>query len=413
MHSRSAYRTAFRAIVTKLLLIILGCLSSLVIATAVLMLFPKAIFGTTSYYERRFASQSLEVVFRSSDGDLFAALPGSIRPPREDLILQNFTLSWDSDGFRQPATSAPAYPIAVFGDSFTEGFNVPAPYSDRLAHLLNVPVRNFGYRAYGPVEVAQAAREFAAAEPRTWLLYGYFSGNDLGDAVRPPKLDTTSPVALWRALFDRLNPPVTDPYKLPPKDQYDFPMPVIIGGSYYELAFLWYYWWWQLAPAEGFATSSNFATFATALDAVDADLPAETCKALVFIPTKEQLYYRYIYQTERQWIRSAGHKLVLAEENMIRMIPQVILEEEEADFIAALYGQYHAVKTLIESKPGWRFIDLLPAFEAAAADGQLLYYPYDSHWNQAGHDLAAQVIAAAMQAAADCPIRMNGTLTIK
>jgi hypothetical protein len=386
-----------RRILTPLLLILTGILFALIIATALLMLFPSAILGATTYYERRYAGQTLEVHFKPSDGDLFVALPGSIRPPEDDTVLQSFMIAWDEDSFRRPAREAEHYPVALFGDSFTEGFNVPVPYADRLAELLDIPVRNYGYRAYGPVEVARAAGEFARREPRSWVIYGYFSGNDPGDAVRPPKIDTTSPIAVWTALFQRLNPPVTNPYQLPPKDHYDFPMPVIIGSHYYELAFLWYYWWWQLPPEEGFAASRNFAVLSESLDSIEASISAQTCKALVFIPTKEQLYYRYIYASERQWVRNAGHQLVLDEANLIRIVPAPIAESDEPQFIERLYGQRDAVKALVDAKPGWQFIDLLPAFEAATADGQLLYYPYDSHWNQKGHDLAAQTIASALR----------------
>jgi hypothetical protein len=386
-----------KAALSRLALILAGCGFAFVMATIGLMLFPGAVFGATDYYERRYAGQSLNVSFRHSDGDLFVALPGSIRPPQENAVLESFTIIWDSDGFRRPAQQAEAYPIALFGDSFTEGFNVPVPYADRLAQFAQMPVRNYGYRAYGPVEVARAAKAFAALEARDWVIYGYFSGNDLGDAVRPPKIDTRSPFALWTALFARLNPPLTDPYQLPVKDHYDFPLPVIIGGSYYEMAFLWYYWWWQLAPEEGFAASQNFTVLSDSLDEIAAASPSGACKALVYIPTKEHLYYRYIYPTDRQWVRNAGHKLVLDSDKTIKIVPAPIAEGDEAQFMAALYGQRDAVRALVEGKPGWRFIDLLPAFESAVAGGQLIYYPYDSHWNQAGHDLAAQTIAAALE----------------
>jgi hypothetical protein len=44
------------------------------------------------------------------------------------------------------------------------------------------------------------------------------------------------------------------------------------------------------------------------------------------------------------------------------------------------------------------FLDLSPTFQAVAATGVELYYPYDTHWNQSGHDLAAQSIAAHLEA---------------
>jgi hypothetical protein len=35
------------------------------------------------------------------------------------------------------------------------------------------------------------------------------------------------------------------------------------------------------------------------------------------------------------------------------------------------------------------FYDLLPTFQAVAGQGQYLYLPNDSHWNEAGNELAA------------------------
>jgi len=41
-------------------------------------------------------------------------------------------------------------------------------------------------------------------------------------------------------------------------------------------------------------------------------------------------------------------------------------------------------------------LDLTPHFRAEAASGAELYYPFDTHWNQNGHNLAAQAIANKM-----------------
>jgi hypothetical protein len=36
-----------------------------------------------------------------------------------------------------------------------------------------------------------------------------------------------------------------------------------------------------------------------------------------------------------------------------------------------------------------RFLDLTPVFQEEAGAGAELYYQFDTHWNQLGHDLAA------------------------
>lgn len=385
-----------KSLLSKVLLIAVSCIVAFAATTLILMAFPRPFLGPPNYYERLSPGQTMHYVFRETDGDLFVALPGRVRPPEKNHTLVDFTLAWDDDGFRQPAHPADAYPIAVFGDSFTEGFNVPVPYADRLAERLNIPVRNYGYRAFGPVEVAQAIRDYAPREQRRWMIYGYFSGNDLGDGIRAPKIDTHSPLAVWQALFQRFQWNNRAQPRYDPGVHYDNPMPVIIGDKYYEQVFLPYYLYWHLEPSEGFAASRNFKMLAQQLQVIDSGVSAETCRALVFIPTKEQLYYPYIYPTERQWLRGIMHRLVIDSDGIIQFASAPITEMDEPDFVAKLHSQRDAVHALVNSLPGWQFIDLLPAFEEAASRGEMLYYTYDSHWNQAGHDLAAEVIAAAL-----------------
>lgn len=42
-------------------------------------------------------------------------------------------------------------------------------------------------------------------------------------------------------------------------------------------------------------------------------------------------------------------------------------------------------------------IDLLPEFRVAASTGRRLYYKRDPHWNRAGHELAADIVADALE----------------
>ena len=51
------------------------------------------------------------------------------------------------------------------------------------------------------------------------------------------------------------------------------------------------------------------------------------------------------------------------------------------------------VKSLARAaSPDIGFLDLTPAFVAAAAQGELLYYPDDTHWTSAGHLRAAEAV---------------------
>jgi len=391
--------------------------------SAILSVFPEALIKRPYYRTRFQANQKMELVWRPSSGDVFAALPGRVRPPTDDEPYAAFELAWDADGFRVPAVEYENYPIAVFGDSFTEGFSVPFPYPDRLAELLGVGVRNYGYRAYGPDEISslwfndfyeEAMANLSVTGSLSldykWVIWGFFSGNDLGDTMRPPLHNLSSPWGQWSAFLGQYAasaPTATPRLGEDGQPQYDFPVPVIIGGNYYELAFVPYYWYWQEAPDEGFESSRNFEHVAQAVGTLTS-YNEKVCNAFVFIPTKEQLYLPYVHPDVRQFLRAINQRPQLGKSGQLVYVEAPVAEEDEAAFFESLYGQRDAMKRLIEDERAWRgewvFIDLLPAFEEAVARGELLYYPYDTHWNQAGHDLAAQVIADTIRATPGCDV---------
>jgi hypothetical protein len=366
----------------------------------ILWLFPDLVLAENPAYTRLFPNWHTHIDYRISDGNLYTALPGQVRPPENDEILASFDVAWDADGFRLPQQPAARYPIAIFGDSFAEGANAALPFPDVLASRLGVPVYNYGYHGYGPIEVSRAVTEFANREARRWVLYAFFSGNDLGDTQRIPP--DRSPLALLSYLLRGGNRiPANNPIV---SDHYNYPLPVIIGGNYYELAFLPYYLSWQIAPPEGFAGSHNFEVFAQTLDNISETLPVDTCLGLIFIPTKEQLYYPYVHSADRQWLRGVGGHMGLSPDNRLVLISAPISAEEEPQYIASFVQQHDAVAQAAAERPRWHFIDLLPAFEEAVAQGRLLYYPMDSHWNHEGHTFAAQVIAEYMEGIETCSL---------
>jgi hypothetical protein len=109
------------------------------------------------------------------------------------------------------------------------------PWPDLLAANLGVPVQNFGYRGYGPRENAETAREFLGSDSRSWILYMHFSGNDLLGANKSldEELMGRNPIGevqwLVRQTLGERATVVENP-----DNHYDYPVPVIIGGSYYE-----------------------------------------------------------------------------------------------------------------------------------------------------------------------------------
>ena len=131
---------------------LLGVLAAFGLLVLLVWLFPEWFLEENPDYQRRYANLSLNVEFKISDGNMYDALPGRVRPPDEDTVLAAFTLTWDESGFRAPHRTAAEYPIAVFGDSFTEGFNVAQPWPDVLDEITNVPVRIMDIEAMAPLK---------------------------------------------------------------------------------------------------------------------------------------------------------------------------------------------------------------------------------------------------------------------
>jgi hypothetical protein len=60
--------------------------------------------------------------------------------------------------------------------------------------------------------------------------------------------------------------------------------------------------------------------------------------------------------------------------------------------IAVRQNTEAAVRLTVE-QAGLKFVSLSPVFAKVAAEGRMLYYPLDAHWNVEGREVAAQFVA--------------------
>ncbi|MGB1285700.1 MAG: alginate O-acetyltransferase AlgX-related protein, partial [Aggregatilineales bacterium] len=69
--------------------------------------------------------------------------------------------------------------------------------------------------------------------------------------------------------------------------------------------------------------------------------------------------------------------------------------DPDISFEKVLENRRNTAAVILEAgyTAGYQTVDLWNAFDAAASEGEILYYTYDTHWNQAGHDLAGAQIA--------------------
>ena len=122
-----------------------------------------------TYSEWRFGDIVEEGVIKRS------AAPGEVH---------RFDVQTDADGFSNP-TARNKIDIAALGDSYTEGWVVPATeaWPARLEKLTRLAVQNYGVPGFGPQQELYACQDFAIKHRPRFVVLGFCAGNDLADAV--------------------------------------------------------------------------------------------------------------------------------------------------------------------------------------------------------------------------------------
>jgi len=340
-------------------------------------------------------------IFTAMDGDSYRHQPGLVEPLAENIIVEDVVRFDDPDGFRQPAWVAAQYPIAALGDSFTDGGEIP--WVDVVARELNTPVRNMGVSGFGPLEYAELARLYLRPETE-WVLVMFFEGNDLSNVATSVQKKQQNGGVLPINLQRVSAPPVID---IKDAEEYGY---VNESGWYlyplthpalnnHKIAYISDYLWWIAAEADTYRQSRNVKRFRTELNSI-VETAGDACVAVIYAPTKEHIYFPYADPMgNRIYVLENGRVPILEESGWIGFTP---VQEIAWDTLSARLDNMRTVIGETVDELGLPFIDLTPAFQEAAARGEITYFDYDSHWNVSGHALAGQTIAESLRALGEC-----------
>jgi len=375
---------------TRFLLALFGIAFAIGMVYGLLLLFPSLVPADDS---DRVTNQELQVEYYLTDGDLFFQLAGAVKPPAEDVLLSQHVFRTDENGFRIPAMTQPTYAdydIVALGDSFTEAWMVSDPWTDQVAAQLDKTILNLSYRGYGPLEYAALMEEFGQSNQREWILIAFFEGNDLENirdtTTRAPTNEGGNPlVNLTQQVLD----PRDENFEIVESENYRYPLGLFIGAGYYEMAFFDNYLWMLNAAPEVYAESQNMMLFEQSLADIKA-VSGDACVAVVYLPSKPHIYFPYAEEFGRRWVLEANRQMTLGDDDWIEIgeLDQSPFE----DVIANFDHQRDAIAEVVQAQ-GLHFIDLTPAFQATSAAPAQLYFTYDTHWNPAGHTLAAEVVS--------------------
>lgn len=333
---------------------------------------------------------------RLSNGDLYHWMRGAIAPlsPDRDKVVALVHLTTDAHGFRNPLPEKASYGIVALGDSFTVAANVASPWPQKLAEYTGIDVLNLGEAGAGPQQELEALRRYGLSKRPQWVIMAYFEGNDLYDA----------------AAYDRANPFIVTrlgayllaqgmaawpegggggvPATVAPG--YRYPITVTINESSLEMAFFSPYVAWLSASGQAIESSHNYRLVTeTIVKARELSQAADARFLFVYVPSKAHVYLPYLKDAEILARVFAGvPSLELGEAGYLQFAAQPTTPEltrQHMDDQAHLLADFAAEHNI-------PYLDLTPTFQEEAGTGAELYYPFDTHWNQRGHNLAAQTI---------------------
>jgi lysophospholipase L1-like esterase len=309
-------------------------------------------------------------------------------PPLDNKneVLSVHPIAWDVEGFRVPHRRAESYPIVALGDSFTESANAAAPWPDVLAEALNIPVRNLGFRGFGPLDESEAFKRYAADDDSAQtIIIGFFEGNDMSNAVTFQERGFIPP-----ADTEDFNLIQVDDESVTERD-IRYPMQVDLNGTQHDIVFLEGYVWQLNGLFGAYERSLNLDLTAQSWKDIRAAAP-EACIIVAYFPDKSHVYLPFLTEENRPILMQKVMRTVAGGGRALNSREATDEDRLFDTLLARLSNQRDAVAARAAAE-GFPFFDTTPILRDAASQGQMLYYTYDTHWNQDGHNRVGTALA--------------------
>jgi hypothetical protein len=331
-------------------------------------------------------------------GDLYSPEYGVPNP------AVKYHATYTADGFRSNSSTSD-FKVVVIGDSYVEiGEEDALTLSEQLKQQSGLSTFNLGRGWYGPFQYLELLKRYGSIIRPRYAVLCFFDGNDAEDTRQFLKwqggrsyysfvLSTKSYLGRYFTAFRD-----TQHYI---RDRITFLVRSIVSPTPTSS---------RSNSTEGVAHSATSADQGTppdlglirigdqvtpmrfgywnSLKTTDELLETEEWKAIgKFLNEYERLAAQYDIEP-----------LVVFLPTKIEVYGSQYLETSGKQFLEKIKTQlefennsHEAFLRLVKATK-LRFVDLLPEFRAKARAGQLLYYPFDSHWNVEGRRIAAALI---------------------
>jgi lysophospholipase L1-like esterase len=371
-------------------------------------------------YERRLR-RSAHAINEWRYGDIvrMGYVPAAAAPG----VLHRFGFETDAEGFRNPSARR-QFDIAALGDSFTDAMTLDAEKSwpSQLERRLGVTVQNYGTAGFGPQQELLVLKDAVAAHRPARVVLAFFAGNDIFDAEAfdvfersggrqrraPPgwrvkevfsRADTwyvvsalkagtawlrhAQPVAHAEAVQPSKGSSADEEASSPEFDRGMFAVPV--NGRTLRWAFLPPYLntlnfsEGELRNRQGWRLTQ---TAILDMQRLTRGFGGEFI--VMFIPFKSQVYWPLLERAMDPGALKAALRFYLADNG------------RDLDLAAMGRNRLAQNRLMVEfcDRAAIPFVDTTGALMARVEAGENVYFPDESHLNEAGHAIVAETLAA-------------------
>jgi hypothetical protein len=308
------------------------------------------------------------------------------------------------DGFRVNSSSPP-YDMLIIGDSFVDiGESDSSTFSELVARRGGFATVNLGRGGYGPYQYKELLSEYAKLRPR-YAVVCFFAGNDVVDVKHYEEFLAGGDYGIYvrgKNFVER--------YAIATSETFSFVRTTVVQGAR-KLA----------SAARSRATGGGVADAAPrkirdyigAIRLRDGIVPMRFSywnpqrSAGALLEEKEwQSLKRVLRETKTVADQNRVELIILYIPTKVQVYGRHIVERESgAGFLARIPAQLKyegntlEAFTAIANELGLEVVDLDAHFKKLAAEGELLFYPFDTHWNARGRELAAEYLVTRIRPA--------------
>lgn len=329
----------------------------------------------------------------TSDADLFIWQPRQIRPiPESERQLEaHVTFYTDELGFPNPAPLPPRVDVVVLGRSYSMGAQAEAPWPRLLEQDYGLRALNLSQSGSDQSLKLEYLLRYGLPRSPRWVIVEILPSMDIlpyeeQDVWLAP--DLPQPLAqslLRRWLIDESQGGEGE------SSNYIYPMELDLPENRAALTFFNHYLEALSLDTRQLSASLQWQAFrASLMDMVEAARREGACVAMLYVPTKENIYLPMALDANQAAPAFEGLTAWgLGSDDSLQA--QAGRRVDPLDAARNAHAARDLLKEFAE-RQNLAFIDPTDCFQASISQGLQPFMRYDTHWSALGHRLIADLI---------------------